>query len=701
MIESSVYFEPYYHVLKALQQLHEGNFPMRKYIIEVSNERQPPRYLPPSSLPSSDHDLDLDERFIEMPRTKRMEVDCAKLNQAQYKAYQSAMNECFSIIQGPPGTGKTFLGLVVAKCLLKKHAEWYHGRYPLLVVCFTNHALDQFLEGLLLATDEVVRIGGQSKNQNLDKYNIKSLRKTSNKRFTRAFYDAREEARSAHNELKRLHEQLDNANNFSGIVNILDSVKSLPENLGSWVEMIGPEEFENWLIGDHVHNQMKPSSFEIAWMKNSKDVEVLELINNIADDPNVANYFNVEDEMFDTIQTSHLSQYIVSIDSVNDKIKLLSEKRTKMGEINYHNYQDIIKIDNEIQQSTNILDYLKMRMTEGRQTTECRFEGILSNEPYNIHPNDRWDLYFYWLDKYRAEIKEKIDECRNKYQGLYEAYEEVREIEDIELMRRKLVVGMTTTGAARLQGSLRALKSPIVIVEEAAEIMESHVITSLTEHCTHLILIGDHQQLRPSTADYTMEKKYYLGISLFERMVRNNINCNVLTVQHRMRPEIAKLIAPNIYPHLQNHKSVHDFPPVRGIDRCLYFITHKYPEEESADQSKSNVHEVRFLLRLAKYLLLNGYEPEDITIIAAYSGQMFLMFRERKKFELLKDVRITVLDNYQGEESKIILLSLVRNNGNKKIGFLSLENRICVALSRAREGLYIMGNMDMLCENSS
>ncbi|KRT86701.1 hypothetical protein AMK59_960, partial [Oryctes borbonicus] len=205
---------------------------------------------------------------------------------------------------------------------------------------------------------------------------------------------------------------------------------------------------------------------------------------------------------------------------------------------------------------------------------------------------------------------------------------------------------------------------------------------------------------RPSTADYTMEKKYYLGISLFERMVRNNINCNVLTVQHRMRPEIAKLIAPNIYPHLQNHKSVHDFPPVRGIDRCLYFITHKYPEEESADQSKSNVHEVRFLLRLAKYLLLNGYEPEDITIIAAYSGQMFLMFRERKKFELLKDVRITVLDNYQGEESKIILLSLVRNNGNKKIGFLSLENRICVALSRAREGLYILGNMDLLCENS-
>lgn len=65
---------------------------------------------------------------------------------------------------------------------------------------------------------------------------------------------------------------------------------------------------------------------------------------------------------------------------------------------------------------------------------------------------------------------------------------------------------MTTTGAARLQATLQTLKFRIVIVEEAAEVLESHIITSLTSHCAHLILIGDHQQLRPSTADYYMEK---------------------------------------------------------------------------------------------------------------------------------------------------------------------------------------------------
>ena len=67
-----------------------------------------------------------------------------------------------------------------------------------------------------------------------------------------------------------------------------------------------------------------------------------------------------------------------------------------------------------------------------------------------------------------------------------------------------------------------------------------------------------------------------------------------------------------------------------------------------------------------------------------------------KKYDLLQNVRITVVDNFQGEENDIILLSLVRSNNEDNIGFLKIENRVCVALSRARKGLYIMGNMKNL-----
>ena len=47
---------------------------------------------------------------------------------------------------------------------------------------------------------------------------------------------------------------------------------------------------------------------------------------------------------------------------------------------------------------------------------------------------------------------------------------------------------------------------------------------------------------------------------------------------------------------------------------------------------------------------------------------------------------------FQGEENKVILLSLVRSNAEQKIGFLAVRNRICVAISRAECGLYIFGN---------
>lgn len=54
---------------------------------------------------------------------------------------------------------------------------------------------------------------------------------------------------------------------------------------------------------------------------------------------------------------------------------------------------------------------------------------------------------------------------------------------------------MTTTGAAKFRRALQELRPRVVIVEEAAEVLEAHIITTLSEACQHLILIGDHQQV--------------------------------------------------------------------------------------------------------------------------------------------------------------------------------------------------------------
>lgn len=144
-------------------------------------------------------------------------------------------------------------------------------------------------------------------------------------------------------------------------------------------------------------------------------------------------------------------------------------------------------------------------------------------------PNDRWTLYHHWVEKYVPFEIKRLHNLRKKYHAALKEYNEIQNFMDIWLMKKARVIGMTTTGAARLWNSLQSLSCPIVVIEEAAEVLESHVLTSLTKDCQHLILIGDHQQLRPTTADYNMEKNMKLGISLFERMVLNKLDISVLS----------------------------------------------------------------------------------------------------------------------------------------------------------------------------
>ena len=68
----------------------------------------------------------------------------------------------------------------------------------------------------------------------------------------------------------------------------------------------------------------------------------------------------------------------------------------------------------------------------------------------------------------------------------------------MEILKKAKIVAMTTTGAAINQRLLSELAAPLVIVEEAAEILESNLLAVLTPHVKHAVLIGDHKQLKPN-----------------------------------------------------------------------------------------------------------------------------------------------------------------------------------------------------------
>jgi superfamily I DNA and/or RNA helicase len=172
---------------------------------------------------------------------------------------------------------------------------------------------------------------------------------------------------------------------------------------------------------------------------------------------------------------------------------------------------------------------------------------------------------------------------------------------------------------------LKLVQSPVYLIEEVGELLESQVLACLHPNVEHLILIGDEKQLRPKIQNYNLEKNYNFNISLFERLIINDFPKMTLLTQLRMRPEISELMG-YYYKGLIDHERVKSYPDVPGIQKNVIFFTHEN-NETIASKTKSNLFEAQICSKLALYLSLqNDYSVNDITIITPYIGQGFFYF---------------------------------------------------------------------------
>jgi superfamily I DNA and/or RNA helicase len=159
-----------------------------------------------------------------------------------------------------------------------------------------------------------------------------------------------------------------------------------------------------------------------------------------------------------------------------------------------------------------------------------------------------------------------------------------------------------------------------------------------------LILIGDHIQLRPSPNVYTLAKKFNLDVSLFERLIKNEMPSVQLCVQHRSIPMISSLTHHFYDIPIHNHSSVLNRPAITGVIHPLYFINHDNFEENVSDgASKRNSYECTYVLQLANYLINQGYDKTQITILTTYMGQRQLIQKTINQFSKhLKGIHVTV-----------------------------------------------------------
>ncbi len=94
----------------------------------------------------------------------------------------------------------------------------------------------------------------------------------------------------------------------------------------------------------------------------------------------------------------------------------------------------------------------------------------------------------------------------------------------------------------------------------------------------------------------------------------------------------------------------------------------------------------------ADFEIVLGDRDEDELERNGLSDDEFTMPLRKK--QLIDTLRLATVDNFQGEEAKVVIVSLVRSNPKRNVGFLKTPNRINVLLSRAKHGMFLIGNAD-------
>ncbi|KAI2777836.1 P-loop containing nucleoside triphosphate hydrolase protein [Daldinia loculata] len=358
-------------------------------------------------------------------------------------------------------------------------------------------------------------------------------------------------------------------------------------------------------------------------------------------------------------------------------------------------------------------------------------------DPTVLSRQERFALFTSWGSVVATDLGDEFVSLHHEYQEAKREHETVQREVDLRVLQEADIIGVTTTGLAKNLDMLRKLDSKVLLCEEAGEVLESHILTALLPSVQHAILIGDHLQLRPQVSDYELSaanprgQQYSLDVSLFERLVQPTrptdlkLPFDTLEIQRRMHPSISRLIRDTIYETLKDDEKVKNYPEVVGMRKRLFWLDHDKPEARSdpnfpTNTSRTNDFEIEVVSALVSHLVRQGtYGRDDIAILTPYLGQLHKLRKKlQNSFELVveardleslqkegldtpleahkqalgKCIRLATVDNFQGEEAKVIVISLVRSNSERQCGFLKTTNRINVLLSRAQHGMYIIGN---------
>jgi hypothetical protein len=305
-------------------------------------------------------------------------------------------------------------------------------------------------------------------------------------------------------------------------------------------------------------------------------------------------------------------------------------------------------------------------------------------------------------------------------------------------IKRFEILLMTTSKAAMINNKLRYyLKPSVVIIDEAAQEFSGIVLPTTRIESAKLVFIsGDPHQLPPRSQSGKDHDALYGSIMKTLNGVENTVT---LLTQYRMVPALSTVIRcsqpyerlidgqeplhridsdpsvlnmtnPFIFFHCEGRELRRSISTVgdRMIPRLQTYLS-TMDEDNAAGSSWSNATEVECIKKYVVQAVACKLSLSKITIIAPYNSQVNLLKNmldnylkpipsEELSLEQIESNAhlylddITTPEKFQGKENTIVLVSLVRNNRDGNIGFLNVEERLNVFLSRARNRLILFGN---------
>ena len=372
-----------------------------------------------------------------------------------------------------------------------------------------------------------------------------------------------------------------------------------------------------------------------------------------------------------------------------------------------------------------------------------------------------WDELKNNFARKEQENKEKIPmyEKISNYLSMNDVIEADRKEYTKDLFENANVFGITCTSNDRFSGKnvdalseyniddidIKSVGIDVVIIDEVSKSSFIDLLIPILYGKT-IILVGDHRQLPPMYEFAKLREDDFEGLD--ETIINKDINKNftdlyekcffktlferipesyktMLVQQYRCHEQIM-----NVFNHfyqgelklgfagqnnLKNHnvKLISNGRTIIEPDKHIYFVDCKKNETHEQDStSMYNSGEAKVVAELIRKL--NDYfkknpdkEKLSIGVICTYGDQARrikeVIKSERIKTDAFKtDVEkmiVSTVDDFQGDERDIIILSTVRNPENpakSNPGFILAYQRINVALSRARRMLVIVGNRKYL-----